>query len=105
MTSKTVSITLLKNTYQIKCDEASVPVLEKVSRYLDNTMRQIKQKGPHDFADIAVLAALNIGNELYQHTQKTSIEKQDETSVETTFSDVQARLRKALGISQTELAI
>jgi cell division protein ZapA (FtsZ GTPase activity inhibitor) len=98
MTSKTVSITLLKKTYQIKCHEEAVPALEKVSRYLDNTMRQIKNQGSHDFSDIAVLAALNIGNELYQQTQKVVPTEDTKPDMDASVRHVQARLRKTLGL-------
>lgn len=98
MTHKTVSISLLKKIYHIKCDEQEVVALETVSRYLDNTMRQIKQKGPNEFSDIAVLAALNIGNELYQHAQKPAEEETKAPDLNAMMRHVQERLRETLGI-------
>lgn len=102
MTSKTVSVSLLKNTYHIKCDEEEAIALEKVSRYVDNTMRQIKQKGPSDFSDIAVLAALNIGNELYQHSQKDPTKETTSQDLSAAMLHVRTRLRESLGLNNTD---
>lgn len=104
MTHRTVSISLLKKVYHIKCEEAEVNALEKVSRFLDNTMRQIKQKGPNEFSDIAILAALNIGNELYQQAQKEAVKATETPDINTAIAHVRGRLHDALGItSQTEI--
>lgn len=96
MTSKTVSITLLKKAYHIKCAENEAPMLEKISRYLDQSMHQIKKQGTKDYSDIAVLAALNIASELYHYTKKAKGSVEEQT-INSDFLTLQKKLKKTLG--------
>ncbi|HEB58262.1 MAG TPA: cell division protein ZapA [Gammaproteobacteria bacterium] len=60
-----VSISILDKEYLIGCDEDEQEALLASARYLDKTMRDIRDSGKVVGADrIAVMAALNIAHEL-----------------------------------------
>ena len=67
--SKTTPATvhILDKEYRIACPEEEREALETSARYLDSKMREIRDSGKVIGADrIAVIAALNIVNELLQ---------------------------------------
>ncbi len=67
MTGKqtTVSVRILEKEYQVACSEEEVDALTASARYLDQQMSQIRDTGKVFGLDrIAVMAALNIANEL-----------------------------------------
>lgn len=67
MTDKqmTVSVRILEKEYQVACPEDEVEALTVSARYLDRQMTEIRDAGKVFGLDrIAVMAALNITNEL-----------------------------------------
>lgn len=61
----TLTVQILGKPYQVSCPEEEVEALSASARYLDNTMATIKGSGKIVGLDrIAVMAALNIANEL-----------------------------------------
>jgi len=61
----TVSVKILEKEYQVACPENEVDALTASARYLDRQMADIRATGKVFGLDrIAVMAALNIANEL-----------------------------------------
>lgn len=61
----TVSVKILEKEYQVACPEEEVDALTASARYLDRQMAEIRETGKVFGLDrIAVMAALNIANEL-----------------------------------------
>ena len=61
----TVSVKILDKEYQVACPDHEVDALTASARYLDKQMSQIRDSGKVFGLDrIAVMAALNIANEL-----------------------------------------
>lgn len=61
----TVSVRILEKEYQVACPEEEVDALTASARYLDRQMSEIRDTGKVFGLDrIAVMAALNIANEL-----------------------------------------
>jgi cell division protein ZapA len=61
----TVSVKILEKEYQVACPEDQVDALTASARYLDRQMSEIRDTGKVFGLDrIAVMAALNIANEL-----------------------------------------
>jgi cell division protein ZapA len=60
-----VTVTILDRDYQVNCPPGEEEALRASARLLDQQMRQIREKGKVFGMDrIAVMAALNIANEL-----------------------------------------
>jgi len=69
----TVSVKILDKEYQVSCQQEEVEALSASARYLDQQMRQIRETGKVFGLDrIAVMAALNLTNELLQNRQTLS---------------------------------
>jgi cell division protein ZapA len=63
--NSTVSVKILEKEYQVACPEDQVEALSASARYLDRQMSEIRDTGKVFGLDrIAVMAALNIANEL-----------------------------------------
>ena len=61
----TVSVRILEKEYQVACPDDEVDALTASARYLDRQMAEIRDTGKVFGVDrIAVMAALNIANEL-----------------------------------------
>jgi cell division protein ZapA len=68
--SQPTVVKILDKEYRIACEPDEVQGLEKSARYLNEQMRQIRDKGSVIGADrIAVMAALNIAHDLLHKTQ------------------------------------
>jgi cell division protein ZapA len=66
----TVSVKILDKEYQVSCRQDEIDALTASARYLDQQMRQIRESGKVFGLDrIAVMAALNMSNELLQNRQ------------------------------------
>ncbi len=62
-----VTIKILDRLYKIKCGAKDAHDLQESAQYVDEQMRKIRQSGPTSSTDrMAVVAALNIYNELLQ---------------------------------------
>lgn len=70
-TISTVSVRILDKEYQVSCPEEEVEALTASAKYLDQQMRQIRETGKVFGLDrIAVMAALNIANEMLTDREK-----------------------------------
>lgn len=68
--STTVSVKILDKEYQVSCKQDEVDALTASARHLDAQMRQIRESGKVFGLDrIAVMAALNLANDLLQKRQ------------------------------------
>ena len=64
---KTIEVSILGRSYRVSCEDGERDALMKAVAYLDEKMGEIKQSGKVSGTDrIAVMAALNIVNELLQ---------------------------------------
>lgn len=67
MSNNTVIVKLMDKDYQVACPEGQQEALAKSANYLDQQMRNIRANGKViGLERIAVMAALNITNELLQ---------------------------------------
>jgi cell division protein ZapA len=70
--AQTVTVSILDKDYQINCEPDEVAALRQSAQYLDDKMREIKSSSNVFGLDrLAVMAALNIANDLISQTQKT----------------------------------
>ena len=66
-----VQVKILDKEYQVNCPPSDQEALIKSARYLDENMRKIKGRGNiHGAEKIAVMAALNMANELLSGESK-----------------------------------
>lgn len=67
MSSETIVVKLLDKEYQVACPPGQQEALAKSAQYLDRKMREIRSSGKViGIERIAVMAALNLSNELLQ---------------------------------------
>ena len=70
--SKSTVVEILGQEYRVKGD-SDANRIEKVGRYVDQKMRQLtKGSSLASSTKVAILAALNIADELYEEKQKSS---------------------------------
>ena len=63
--SSAVEVKILDKEYQVNCPPSDQEALMKSARYLDESMRKIKDRGNiHGTEKIAVMAALNITHDM-----------------------------------------
>lgn len=71
MSIKGISVKILNKDYQVSCPMGSESQLDASAHYLDQKMREIRQTGRVIGVErIAVMAALNIANELLHYRQQ-----------------------------------
>ena len=69
--SKTVNVSILDKDYQVSCAADEVSALQKSALYLDQKMREMKDNSNVFGLDrLAVMAALNITNDLLAQSDK-----------------------------------
>ena len=79
MSNETVIVKLLDKEYQVACPPGQQEALAKSARYLDQQMRNIRANGKViGLERIAVMAALNISNELIQ--QEGNVDAADDSA-------------------------
>ena len=81
--SMTVRVSILNKDYQVSCEESEVTALQQSAQFLDQKMREMKEHSNVFGLDrLAVMAALNLTNELLAESEKTTQldSKQTETS-------------------------
>lgn len=66
MNARPITVTLLDRDYQIACPPDEETSLRTAAAYLNKKMREVRDKGVIGGDRIAVMAALNITNELLQ---------------------------------------
>ena len=71
--TQTVTVSIMDKDYQVSCGPDEVAALRQSAQYLDEKMREIKSSSNVFGLDrLAVMAALNIANDLLSQTQKTT---------------------------------
>ena len=71
--TKAVTVTILDKAYQVACPPGEQAALVASARHLDQTMRHIRATGKViGIERIAVMAALNVSNDLLQQHAETS---------------------------------
>ena len=71
--TQTVTVSIMDKDYQVSCAPDEVGALRQSAQYLDEKMREIKSSSNVFGLDrLAVMAALNIANDLLSQTQKTT---------------------------------
>ena len=89
----TVTVTILDKEYQVSCPPDEGDALTLSARHLDEKMRDIRESGKVFGLDrIAVMAALNIANELINNRESLDSSALDDEKV----SDLTERVRQAL---------
>lgn len=95
MSNETVIVKLLDKEYQVACPPGQQKALTESARYLDQQMRMIRSNGKViGLERIAVMAALNISNELIQ--AKGEQVESDNTSQNSALKGLNDKLDEAL---------
>ena len=91
-----VPVTIFGHTYKVRAED-DVPHIEEIARFVDTKMKALAAESPGtaDPARLAVLAALNIADELFK------LEKRQK-SAESILADVTGEMVKALEDSLRE---
>lgn len=98
--AQTVTVSILDKDYQINCAPDEVAALCQSAQYLDDKMREIKSASNVFGLDrIAVMAALNIANDLLSQTQITD---NVVTSQEGEIQSLTGKLDRAISRLKTE---
>jgi cell division protein ZapA len=98
--AQTVTVSILDKDYQINCAPDEVAALRQSAQYLDDKMREIKSSSNVFGLDrIAVMAALNIANDLISQTQ---ISDDVVTSQEGEIQSLTGKLDRAISRLKTE---
>ena len=71
--AKTVTVSILDKDYQVSCQANEVVALQRSAEYLDKKMREMRENSNVFGIDrVAVMAALNLTNELLAESEKAS---------------------------------
>ena len=96
----TLSVTILDKEYQVSCPEDEVEALKRSAEYLDRQMREIRTKATVFGLDrIAVMAALNITNDLLRQSK---LSRRLKTGSEMQLESLSNKLDDALGRHKVE---
>lgn len=92
--TKAVTVTILDKEYLVSCTEEEHHDLIRSADYLDRKMREIRDNGKIIGSDrIAVMAALNISNELLARDSNAS---KIDTSVSKRIKGLESKIEDAL---------
>jgi len=82
--AKTIPVQILGKEYKIRCPEEECARLERVARFVDEKMQEVRDSGSALGTDrVAVLTALNIANELFDLHERRQ-EENEEVGARTT---------------------
>jgi len=91
--AKTVRVSILDKEYQVACEAGEVAALQKSAMFLDQKMREMKDNSNVFGLDrLAVMAALNIANDLLAQTEKTEQLIEREKKLESLNSKIDTAL-------------
>lgn len=98
---ETVTVSILDKQYQVNCKPEEVVALRESASYLDEKMREVKAGSSVLGLDrIAVMAALNIANDLLSQTRKTEeVVKSQGSQVQTLSTKLDHAIAKLRGVS------
>lgn len=83
------SIQILGKLFQIKCPQSQIASVQNASDFLNDKMRYFRLQGMSEFDKVAVIAALNIVDQLLAH------ESQKENQLQIINQRLQALIDKA----------
>ena len=93
MSNKGVNISIMGREFSVACPEDEQESLLSAARYLDNNMKEIQKTGKIIGTErCAIMAALNITNDLLKLQNATS----GQDKVEAKINDLQSRIDEAL---------
>ncbi|RLV58868.1 cell division protein ZapA [Parashewanella curva] len=94
MSNKAVNIMLLGRTYSISCPAQQEVILVDIAARLEKQLEKLNDKSPNfSREEIVIMAALNLGHELYTEQQKN---KEYQLEMSKRISLLQNTLEKAL---------
>ena len=98
MSNETVIVKLLDKEYQVACPSGQQDALAQSARYLDQQMRNIRANSKViGLERIAVMAALNISNELIQQNgDSTPVDDETKVPSSTQLKRLNSKLDEAL---------
>ena len=90
---ETISISIFDKSFKVSCPPDEVQALRDSAHYLDKKMREVKSARTVMGLDrVAVMAALNIANELLTATRDREALENDKGSAALTLSDAEDRI-------------
>ncbi|MCH2190069.1 MAG: cell division protein ZapA [Gammaproteobacteria bacterium] len=96
MSAKGVNISILGRDFSVACPDDEQDALLEAARYLDGNMKEIQKSGKIIGADrVAIMAALNITNDLLKLQKATDGQSQVQERLATLQERIDAALREA----------
>ncbi len=96
MSAKGVNISILGRDFSVACPPDEQDALVEAANYLDGNMKDIQKTGKIIGADrVAIMAALNITNELLKLQKATAGQQQVQERLNTLQDRIDAVLREA----------
>ncbi len=96
MSAKGVNISILGRDFSVACPPDEQDALEEAAQYLDTSMKEIQKSGKIIGADrIAIMAALNITNDLLKLQRSTAGQQQVQDRLNQLQDRIDAALREA----------
>ena len=90
---ETISISIFDKSFKVSCPPDEVQALRDSAHYLDKKMREVKSARTVMGLDrVAVMAALNIANELLTATRDREALENEKGSAALTLSDAKDRI-------------
>ena len=90
---ETISISIFDKSFKVSCPPDEVQALRDSAHYLDKKMREVKSARTVMGLDrVAVMAALNIANELLTATQDREALENEKDSAALTLSNAEDRI-------------
>ena len=90
---ETISISIFDKSFKVSCPPNEVQALRDSAHYLDKKMREVKSARTVMGLDrVAVMAALNIANELLTATRDREALENEKGSAALTLSDAEDRI-------------
>ena len=90
---ETISVSIFDKSFKVSCPPDEVQALRDSAHYLDTTMREVKSARTVMGLDrVAVMAALNIANELLTANKQRDAFESEKGSAALTLSDTEDRI-------------
>ena len=90
---ETISISIFDKSFKVSCPPDEVQALRDSAHYLDKKMREVKSaRTVMGLVRVAVMAALNIANELLMATRDREALENEKGSAALTLSDAEDRI-------------
>lgn len=93
--TKTVRVSILDKDYQVSCEASEVAALQRSANFLDQKMREMKDSSNVIGLDrLAVMAALNLTNDLLAQSDAASQLNSKQSEIETRLQSQSAELEQ-----------